>query len=63
MGRLVDQKKAHNGILAFFPVVAISAKLSTNNSDAKEIKKINIKKLSPCKVSENIFKIVLLVIQ
>jgi hypothetical protein len=38
-GRLVDQKKKRAGILAFFPVVAISTNLSTIQTGHKENKK------------------------
>jgi len=40
MGRLIDCEKGIFSVLAFFPVVAISTNLSTDNNDAKQIKKI-----------------------
>jgi hypothetical protein len=38
-GGLVDQKKKRAGVLAFFPVVAISTNLSTIQTGHKENKK------------------------
>jgi len=38
-GKIGYKTKAFSGVLAFFPVVAITTNLSTSNQDAKQIKK------------------------
>ena len=45
MGRLIDCEKGIFSVLAFFPVVAISTNLSTDNNYAKQIKKSDKKNI------------------